>query len=194
MVLDPVEGLFQQYEDLIKYAANLYSKHRAVEFDDMFQNGCLMMLNFFDNRASTKDVHVHNTFKKSLFLWMMRTSQLLIKKSQPRGGTMVRLGSWRDEEERSDDSSINIDRMLVTFDACVLMEMYTKELIAELRRMLVGLDLTIFNVMVDFSKNPRKCGSMVRELEHDTGIPSKDIYNRFQKIRSVVKRVISRSA
>ena len=194
MAQDPVEGLFQQYEDLIKYAANLYSKHRVVEFDDMFQNGCLLMLNFFDGRAGIKDGRVHNTFKKSLFLWMMRTSQSLIKKAQPRGGAMVRLGSFHDEMDRSSDSSINIDRMLVTFDTCVLMEMYTKELVAELRRMLTGLDLTIFDVMVDFSKNPGMCGSMVRELERDTGIPTKDIHNRFRNIRSAVKSVLSRSA
>lgn len=203
-----VEGLFHQYKGLIRSAAWRFSSHTiyGIEFDDMFQDGCMMMLEFFDGRAHTEDPQVHGTFKKSLFLWMLRTRNRSVKKARPTGRTMVRLSvngaaaSYSDSanypfhSDDNSDGSVDLDRMLGTIDTCVLMKMYAKEFVAELRRMLTGLDLTIFDVMTGSTDHPGKCGDVVREVTLKSGMSSKVVYDRIQHIRRKAKVVLSRSA
>ena len=186
MAGDPADSLFHRYRGLIGYAANMYAgRLPIVDPEDLFQDGCLWMLEFFNGRADTEDGRVHNTFKKSLFLWMRRTVRRRIKQARPRGKTVLRLDGPPD---------INIDRMLVAADTCVLAKLYAREFVAELRRLLKGLDLTVFDLIVESVATGTVRHNMVREAATIMGTTTFLVYRRVVRIREAAMKVLLRSA
>ena len=192
-------GLFQQYRGLIGYAAHMYARRsKVIDADDMFQDGCLLMLEFFRDRTDTTDERVHNTFKKSLFLWMQRTARRRIKQARPAGKAMVRLDYMTGEgnnpgNDRYDHEpgSVQLDEILAAVDTCVLTKLYAREFVAELRRVLQGADLTIFELIID-SVDTR--GDVVRRAAAVTGIAVPTVYTRMARIRDAALRALSRAA
>lgn len=207
MAGDPTDGLFHLYRGLIGYAAGMYANHSSiVEPEDLFQDGCLWMLEFFNGRANTEDRRVHNTFKKSLFLWMRRTVKRRIKQARPRGRALVRLSSsgtvqdhknfYRDHYCESHDLgvSIDFDRMLATVDTCVLTKLYAREFVAELRRVLRGSDLTVFNLIVESVTDGTVRHKIVREAAIVMDTTALEVHKRVVRIRDAAMRVLARSA
>ena len=186
MTGDPTDGLFHRYRGLIGYAASMYANHSLiVEPEDLFQDGCLMMLEFFNGRADTEDRRVHNIFKKSLFLWMRRTVRRRIKQARPKGKTVLRLDG---------PSDINLDRMLVVADTCVLAKLYAREFVAELRRVLKGLDLTVFDLIVESVASGTERHDVVREAAIVMDTTAWVVHKRVVRIREAATRMLARSA
>ena len=202
MAADPADDLFQHYKGLIGYAVGKYQNcFPVLDPEDLFQDGCLMMVEFFDGRFDTKDEHTHNTFKKSLFFWLQRTVSRRMKQTWPTGKAMVRLnkdGGAAGLDVRNEDGfrdvEINIDRMLAVVDACVLTKLYAKELVAELRRLLKGMNLTIFDMLVRSLDNGDRCIDIVRRASRETSTSAKNIYGHMQVIRDMATTVLSRPA
>ena len=196
------DGLFQQYRGLIGYAAQMYSRRsKVIDPDDMFQDGCLLMLEFFRDRTETTDERVHNTFKKSLFLWMQRTVRRRIKQAHPTGKALVRMDYMTGEENNlgndmydHEPMCIQLDEILASVDTCVLTKMYAREFVAELRRVLRGADLTIFELIVDSVDTNDSRGEVVRRAAAMTGIAVPTVYTRMTRIRDAAVRALSRSA
>ena len=186
MVGVSADGLFHQYKDLIGYAAAAYVKHvPIIDLEDLFQDGCLLMMEFFDGRIGTKDKRIHNTFKKSLFLWMRRTVFRRIRQSRPTGKPLLRLDS---------SGTIDLDSILAQADTCVLTKMYAQEFVAELRRVLAGQDLTIFDLIVRSTGTSDSVGDLAREASDATGIALSTVYDRITRIRNTAERILLRSA
>lgn len=202
MERSPAEGLFRRYKNLIGYAAHIYARRSAtIDPGDLFQEGCLLMLEFFDGRADTQDEHVHNTFKKSLFLWVRRRAIQQMKKARPNGRSMVRLSASPGTFNSVPDDalpSLDFDEMLAAADIGVLRRMYAEEFVAELRRVLDGADLTIFELLAESVDDETWCGNsrgdVIRRAVALTGMSKSTVYERITRIRDAAVRALSRSA
>ncbi len=193
------DALFLRYKRLIGYAAHLYARRSpSIDADDMFQDGCLMLLEYFRDRTDTTDDRVHNTFKKSLFLWMQRTAMRRIKQARPTGRAMIRLGYQVDEmgNDRYDHEPnvIHVDEMLATVDTCVLTKLYAKEFVAELRRVLGGTDRMIFELIVESVETGDTNGDVARTAAEVTGTAVSTVYKRIGRIRDAALRVLNRAS
>lgn len=173
------EVLFRRYRGLIGYVASRYAACSSMlDQEDLFQDGCLMMLEFFRGRADTQDVLVHNTFKKSLFFSMSRRTKRSVRKARHR----VTL------------SHIHIDRMFAAVDTCVMMRMYVREFVAEFRRLLKGTELTAFEILLESVPNDGSRADVVRRIQDASGVSKTMAYRQIKKIRDMAERIWLRAA
>lgn len=173
------EVLFRQYKGLIGYAASRYAAcSPALDQEDLFQDGCLMMLEFFRGRSDTQNLLVHNTFKKSLFLSMSRRTKRFVRKARPH----VSL------------AHVHLDRMFAAVDTCVMMRMYVREFVAELRRLLKGTELTTFEVLLESARDDSPRADVVRRIQDASGVSKTMAYRQINRIRDMAERIWLRAA
>ena len=189
-MVNAVDGLYEQYRKLIWYVAHLYSKDSVcLSPEDMFQDGCVMMLEFFRGQEDTEDQRTHNTFKKDLFFWMRRLARRQVKKAKPTGRSMLRIG-YQSSDDTSDKDAVNFDEILAAEDVCVLTKLYAKEFVCELSRVLHGPDRVIFHMLVESSRSGEKRGSVIKAAACCLGISVPYVYQRVNTIKKAALKFL----
>lgn len=192
------EKAYWKYKDLIWYAAQVYGQSPCVDREELFQDACVKMVEFFGTRGAADDEHAHNTFKKSLFFWVHKSARKQIRQQKPiPGHRMVRL-EYRDQDpqQRHDvsEAGVNMDEVLACEDVCVLTKMYAEEFVAELRRLLTEWDRVIFDMMVRSVDTGETRIDIVNHVVDLSGYTDSFVYNRMKNIRRLAGRVLSKSA
>lgn len=187
-----MEGLFEQYRRLIGHVVKQCSRFTVIDPEDMFQDACILMLKFFKRCPIHLDDYHHNKFKKSLFLWSRRYVVKEFKRARPTGHSLVRLTYTADDEGH--ENSVNLDDILAAEDTSLLVKIYAREFVAEMRRLLTGVDREIFNQIVEASEGDGTRGDWTRKLAARMGVVPQTIYAKVQKIRDTALRTLKRSA
>lgn len=184
-----LDELFCRYRRLIGYAANQYRYITVVDPEDLFQDGCLFLLEFFHTKGVIDQV-TEGCFRKSLFLYLSKLVSRTIRASRPNGRTMMhfKFGSSDDE------GSVDLDAILAVADTSILVKLYAREFTAEMRRLLHGVDRDIFEELVESINDDVGRNYWVKAVVGKLSISRANVYLKLQKIRSVALRVLNHVA
>jgi DNA-directed RNA polymerase specialized sigma24 family protein len=184
-----LESLYLQYKHLIEYVAYTY-KSSVVDVDDVIQEGCMFLVEYFSNHTMLDPVAL-DLFKKSLF-WRMRSFIIQqVRSAHPRGRSMVRLTSDRHLDSRN---FVHIDDIIAVSDMHVLARIYAVEFLSELRRVLHGTDAKLLGWMVKSVNDGQVPVEWAREAATALGISQSAVYNHIVRIRDAAVRALARVA
>jgi len=190
-----MSGMYEKYYRLISYAAAKYARTTSkvnVEMKDLFQDGCVRMVEYFQSHQDWDDPEVHNTFKKSLFFWIHKSAIRQIKSHQISGRTVLRLGHHT--HGTTEVPSIALDAMMACTDIQVLTKMFAQEFVAELGRMLVGWDKRIFDMMVASVDTGESRRDIVKRVLNESGHSSSFVYDHMNRVMDMATRVLKRAS
>lgn len=191
-----LEEQFNRYRGLIGWAANKYrSIATIVTQEDMFQEGCAFLVWYF-TKHPVVNAYVANKFKRSLFLYLHTTARRAIREAQPAGRPPLRIDYHHMiDDDENDDNVINIDDILAVVDTSVLVRMYAKEFVTELRSLLQDDERVIFDMLLESVEADEACnGKVVKRAGAELNISRSAVYAKIVNIRGTALRVLRRSA
>ena len=179
------DALYAKYENLIGYAANCYrSISSAVDVDDLYQEGCLLLMKTW-TRDDLEEVVREPLFKKSLFLLLRSKAYKQVKLANQ----LVGLRSSDDES-----SGIDLDVLFSTTDVEVLNEIYVGEFVAELKRLLDAgtVELLDFILSPEFKERGEitRKGSWVPAVAQRLGRTINEVYYLSYKLQHAARAVM----